>query len=62
MPVFWIKENRMFGTFAVENAAFFCQTADEVTAFHGATLGLGFFSSGFPHLTLYLSIPAGFPV
>ena len=44
MPVFWIKENRMFSTFAVENAAFSGQMADEVTAFHGATLELGFFS------------------
>jgi len=43
-PVFWIKENRMSGTYAVENAALPCQMADEVTAFHGATLELGFFS------------------
>ncbi len=28
MTVFWIKENRMFGTFAMENAAFSCQMAD----------------------------------
>ena len=38
MPVFWIEENRMSGTFAVENAAFFYQVADEVTAFHGTKL------------------------
>jgi len=48
MPVFWIKENRMFGTFAMENATFSCQMGDEVTAFHRATLEPGFFSSGFP--------------
>ena len=44
MPVFWIEENRMFGTFAVENVAFSCQMGDEVTAFHGAIFGPGFFS------------------
>ena len=32
----------------IENAAFYCQMADEVTAFHRATLEPGFFSSGFP--------------
>ncbi len=48
MPVLWIKENGMFGTFAMENAAFSCQMADEVAAFHRAILEPGFFSSGFP--------------
>jgi len=52
MPVFRVKENRMFGTFAMENAAFFSQMADEVTAFHRAKLEPGFFSSGFPRLSL----------
>jgi len=54
MPVFWIKENRMFGTFAMENAPFSCQMDDEVTAFHRATLEPGFSSSGFPLLLLCL--------
>ncbi len=62
MPVFWIHENRMSGTLAVENTAFFSQMADEVAAFHGATLEPGFFSSGFPRLSLCLLVPAGFPV
>ena len=44
VPVFWIHENRMSGTLSVENAAFFCQMADEVTAFHRATLEPEFFS------------------
>ena len=47
-PIFWIKENRMFGAFAMENTAFSCQMTDEVTAFHEAILEPGFFSSGFP--------------
>jgi len=62
MPVFWIKENRMFGTFVMKNTAFFYQMADEVTAFHGATFEPGLFSSGFPRLSLCLLVPAGFPV
>ena len=62
MPVFYIKEYGMLLTFAMENTAFSCQVTDEVTAFHGATLEPGFFSSGFPHFLLCLSVPAGFPV
>ena len=44
MPVFWIKENRMFGTFAIKNTTFSYKMADEVTAFHRAILEPGFFS------------------
>ena len=62
MPVFWIKENRMFGTFAMENTALFPQMADEVTAFHRVTLEPESFFSGFPYLTLCLSVPADFPI
>ena len=60
MPIFWIQENRVLGTFAVENTAFFYQMADEVTAFHGATLEPGIFFSGFLRLFLYLSVLSGF--
>ncbi len=62
MPVFWIHENRVSGALSVENTAFFCQMADEVTAFHGVTFEPESFFSGFLHLTLCFSVPAGFPV
>jgi len=52
----------MFGTLAVKNAAFFYQMADEVAAFHEATLEPESFSSGFRRLFFGLSVPAGFPV
>ena len=40
VPAVWIKENRMFGAFAMENATLFQQIADEVPAFHLVILGL----------------------
>ncbi len=52
----------MSGTLTVQNTPFFHQVANQVAAFHGATLEPESSFSGFPRLFPCPSVPADFPI